>query len=1592
MKLKISQLAIFWLIVTIARAQPDADFSAGPVTGCAPLLVNFTDLSSGTPTQWRWDLGNGTVSFLKNPSVTYLNPGTYHVKLKVTGATGTDSVIKNNFITVYAFPTVNFSASSRTGCFPQQIQFTDSSTCAGGTIASWLWDFGDGTLSTQQHPAHTYTSAGSFNVSLRVTTSNGCSKILTRNFYISMYDGVDASFSINRSNSCTLPVSVSFTNQTTGPGSIRYLWNFGNGGTSTDANPTYTYTQSGNYSVRLIATNSNGCKDTFVITNGIRLGTVTPDFSSNSVACQHSATSFRNISSPTPVSSIWYFGDNTAAYSLHADHIYRNPGTYNVKLVSDFGACRDSIIKQITVQPAPAAQFAGTDTVSCKFPYSAAFTNQSLRSVTYSWNFGDGSTSSQANPTHTYNTEGSYSVSLVATDAIGCTDTFTRRNFVKIRLPVVSIDSLPREGCAPFTCSFNTRLISSEPAVSYLWDFGDGTTSAQANPTHTFDSGLFQIRLIISTAGGCTDTLVVPGAIKVGKKPIADFYGNPLNVCANTPVSFYDLTRDTATRWLWDFGDGGTGTTQNPSHLYSDTGLFTVRLIAYNNGCSDTMIKENYVHIDPPIAKILSDFSCEDKFRRNFTGDRSIGADTYLWDFGDGSTSAQANPSHVYGSVGAYMVVLKVYNVRTGCESVREKRIIIADEHADFRVSDSVLCKYAPFHFTALNNGYVSQYQWDFGDGVAGTGSSVTHAYTLSGNYSVSLIITDSVGCLDTMIRNQILRVNGPTAVFSTNITGTCILTGVNFSDSSYSDGINPIVTRSWNFGDGSTSTTTVAGATHAYAGPGYYTVSLTVTDSLGCSDRKTIPNIVQITRPTARFSSPDTVTCPGRTVRFNNTSAGNGLRYLWNFGDNGTDTNANPSHVYAADGYYTVRLTVRDRYGCLDSAVKMNYIRVVTGRAGFTASDTFSSCPPLLVNFTNASRDAVSYSWNFGDGTSSLLASPSHFYTEAGIYTVTLTAKGRGGCYTQFSKSIEIRGPSGRFSYAPLEGCQPLAVRFSAQTKNRDRIIWDFSDGVTVTTTDSVITHVYTLPGLYVPRMILENNSGCRVPVQGTDTIHVHGVTAGMSFSPDVICGSGPVRFSNTTLSADSILSYQWYFGDRTTSNEKAPEHTYTAAGTYYPMLMVQTTAGCRDTMISTVPVKIAQSPVAVIHQGANACAPASISLTASISNPDTCSLRWSWNFGNGQTSAQEDPGTVVFVNAGDFNIKLILTNSLGCADTANTLVTAYENPRVSAGNDTFRCYGNSVMLTAGGAEDYSWSPSRGLSCTQCRQPVASPDSTITYSVTGTSVHGCTGSDQVTVQVVYPFSINVSPPDTVCTGESLLMYAGGADSFYWTPAVNRMSPNFSLVNAQPSTTTTYRVTGRDRFHCFSETKDIPVKVYPIPAVDAGNDISIPSGGTADLMPTVSSDVTEVTWSPTGSIYRSTYPGISVKPRETTEYLVEVSNEGGCRARDQITVFVTCDGANVFIPNTFSPNHDGMNDVFYVRGKGLFKIRSVRIFNRWGEMIFDRSEVTPNNMNEGWDGTYKGRPLTPDVYVYAIELTCENNGSMLLKGNVALMR
>lgn len=1592
---KASCLLFLTILSLGVKAQLSANFTASPVSGCAPFLVHFTDASTGKPTSWKWNLGNGTISFLQNPSVTYFNPGQYSIKLVIKNAAGADSITKTQVINVYAQPKVQFTGSVTSGCFPLPVQFTDQSTTAGGAIDTWQWDFGDGFSSGQQNPTHIYTSGGNFNVTLRVRNNNGCLTTLSKSQYIKISPGVKANFSNTAPNNCAFPSVITFKNLSTGTGVLNYNWDFGDGTVSTLANPVHTYSAYGNFTIRLIVTNAKGCADTIVKNNEILISGVKASFTNTDTVCVSKSFLFTNTSFPNPVSNKWSFGDGTFSSAANPLKKYAVAGTYEVKLVSSFGACSDSAIKTITVNPNPVAGFSSPDTASCSFPFAAHFTSESTDAVAYYWNFGDSSFSTDQNPAHIYTGTGNFTVQLVVTNASGCSDTITKTGFIHIQKPVISFSNLPDSGCIPFTKTFITTTNSLNPVTGYFWNFGDGTNSTDPAPTHTYATpGAYTVSLIETTASGCSDTAIVARAIVADIKPVLNFSASPRITCAKTPVDFKDLTTGKATKWLWAFGDGNFSTSQNPSHTYADTGKFDIKLIVWNNGCADSIIFKDYIYINPPIAKFSAKMDCKKPYERIFT-DVSIGADEWFWDFGDGTTSTARNVTHQYTHAGFFETSLTVKNYATGCDHTSKLIVQIIDAKATFNASDSVVCKGTSVKFTTgLSLDEIRSFNWNFGDGtVLDTFSNnVNHIYRSTGNYTVRLIITNVLGCRDTLVKNLGMRVNGPIANFTATVPGTCLNTPVVFSDHSVTDGINPIKNFAWQYGDGKSDTLLAPPFQHAYSGEGKYTVKLLITDSVGCTDSFALASPIIVSKPVAKFITKDSITCPSKPVQFTNQSTGPNLGYLWNFGDGTTSATANPLHTYTNTGSFDVSLVITDQYGCSDSLRKPALINIVTPQANFLMSDSMSVCPPLIVQFTNLSSNLVSATWDFGDGTSATTNSPSHFYSYPGLYTATLTTTGPGGCTTSMQKTIFIKGPKGTFTYDPLIGCNQVKSNFTASTVDAVSILWDFNDGATFGTTDSTISHLYTYAGNYIPKMILTDTDGCQVPIRGLDTIVVNGLAAAFTFDSKVLCNAGTISFTDSSFSNDVITGYNWTLGDGATSTDINPVHTYISKGLYYPKLVITTEHGCIDSMISSVPVKVASSPHVIFTTTASGCTPLAMTAKGIVTVADTASLSWNWNFGNSSTSSLQNPVVQNYNAAGVYTIALKVTNSSGCTDTVSKTIEAYPIPNVKAGQDTFICKQRGINLSASGASTYNWSPSTGLSCTACAAPFASPSGEIYYSVKGTSIHGCTASDTLKVTVKFPFKITYGNRDTLCKGESSKLFASGANHYVWSPSAGLNNPLLANPVATPDTTTTYTVVGKDDKNCYTDTGHVFIKVYPIPVVNAGNDQIMNVGKSLDLTPVISNDVTEVLWSPTTGIFRNSYPGITIKPVTNTEYTVKVSNPGGCTAEDKVNIIVTCDGSNIFMPNTFSPNGDGANDLFYPRGSGLFKIKNLKIFNRWGQIVFEKSSFNANDPAAGWDGTFKGAKLNAEVFVYMIDIICDNNSILNYKGNVALIQ
>ncbi|RYZ25852.1 MAG: PKD domain-containing protein, partial [Sphingobacteriales bacterium] len=401
----------------------------------------FTDQSTGNPTNWDWDLGNGQLSTTRNPVVVYNIPGIYTVKLVVRNANGIAQQIKTDYIIVNPTPTASFSAGTTTGCAPNSISFADLSSAPGSSITGWLWNFGDGGTSTDQNPTHVYQTPGYYDVTLQITSSQGCRSSSIRSRYIRIVPGVVANFAQVPANTCEAPYSLVFSNQSSGPGNLSYAWDLGNGVTSTIQNPSSVYSTAGTYPVRLITFSDYGCSDT--LDQNIVLTDNVTQFSSPDTSCLNVGISFTNTSTPNPISSRWDFGDGGTSNSRSPSYVYDSVGVYTVKLINNYGNCIDSVTKTVVVGPKPYVDFTSVVNASCKAPFTVEFQDLTSGSSAWFWSFGDGTNSTEKNPRHTYNSLGEYDVTLTATFGGGCQNTVVKPVFVKVAEPSVEIANMP---------------------------------------------------------------------------------------------------------------------------------------------------------------------------------------------------------------------------------------------------------------------------------------------------------------------------------------------------------------------------------------------------------------------------------------------------------------------------------------------------------------------------------------------------------------------------------------------------------------------------------------------------------------------------------------------------------------------------------------------------------------------------------------------------------------------------------------------------------------------------------------------------------------------------------------------------------------------------------------------------------------------------------------------------------------------------------------------------------------------------------------------------------------------------------------------
>jgi len=1142
---------------------PVADFILAPNEGNAPLEVQFNDTSGGNVTAWNWDFGDGNTSTARNPVHTYAAVGTYSVSLNASNMYGYNVSTMTGAVQVLPAPVANFTFAPNEGNAPLTVQFNDTSA---GNVTAWSWDFGDGNTSTDRNPIHTYTVAGVFPVSLNASNAYGYN-VSTVIDAVQVLPAPVASFTY-APNEGNAPLAVQFTDTSAG-NVTAWSWDFGDGNTSTAQNATHIYAAAGTYTVSLNASNAYGW-NTSTVTGAVQvLSTPVADFAYAPNAGNTPLTvQFNDTSAGNVTGWVWDFGDGNTSTDRNPIHAYVSSGTYTVSLNASnaYGYNVSTVIDAVQVLPAPVAGFTFAPSEG-NAPLAIQFNDTSAGNVTeWSWNFGDGNTSTDRNPVHTYAVAGVYTVSLNASNIYGYNVSTVTDTVQVLSAPVANFTYAPGEGNAPLTVQFNDT--SAGDVTAWVWNFGDGQTSTEQNATHIYpDAGTYTVSLNASNAYG-SNVFTVTDAVVLLAPPIAGFTFSPEEGNAPLTVTFIDASSGNVTAWSWDFGDGNTSTAQNATHIYAAAGTYTVSLNASNAyGYNESTVTDAVQVFSAPVANFtVAPNAGNAPLEVQFTDTSAGNVTVWSWDFGDGNTSTDRNATHTYAVAGMYSVSLNAsnaygYNVSTVTDAVQ----VFSGPVASFTYAPNEGNAPLTVQFNDTSAGNVTAWNWDFGDGNTSTVQNPVHTYAVEGTYPVSLNASNIYGYNVSTVTEAVLVFSAPVANFTyTPGEGNAPLT-VQFTDAS----IGNITTWSWNFGDGNTSTD--RNATHTYAAAGMYSVSLNASNAYGYNVSTVTEAVRVLSGPVADFTfAPNAGNAP-LAVQFNDTSAGNVTAWYWSFGNGNTSAEQSPVHTYAESGAYTVSLNASNAYGSSVSTVTDAVVIFAPPVARFTFSPEVGNAP-LTVQFNDTSAGNVTaWSWDFGDGNTSTAQNPVHTYVAAGVYTVSLNASNAYGFnVSTVTEAVRVlSAPVASFTHTPNAGNAPLTVQFNdTSTGNVTAWSWDFGDGATSAEQNPV--HTYTAAGTYTVTLTVENDYGSDSETK-TDFIVVREPAPAIDFTADNTSGTAPLTVTFTAASTGGkVDTWLWDFGDNATSAEQNPVHTYTAAGVYTVNLTATNGAGS-DTEVKT-------------------------------------------------------------------------------------------------------------------------------------------------------------------------------------------------------------------------------------------------------------------------------------------------------------------------------------------------------------------------------------------------------------------------------------
>ncbi len=1289
----------------VVHPQPQAAFNLR--TNACPWDTVFTNNTSsyavGSTFHWTTNSSTAWISnpWTASPVIVFANnqsgtDSTYRVTLEITSPFGCIDTV-SRIIDIFSRPTANFSVPA-SACAPVAISPLDSSI---GSNLTYQWSvFPPASISgsTSSNPAFNFPASFSDSVVYRIKlvlqdSLFGCLDSMTRIYTV--YPRPTAGFVLASTDSCP-PYTVritntSLTNQTgLNRSSMSFLWSFGTSQTSTDSVPNFTFTNNGlsdtTYIIQLIATNSFGCSDTTIDSvvvhpeprssyNLVRQADCAP-FTIDSAVVAHlphpaaNSTHTWEVVNPNNMAIL-------ASYT-HVDsisYLLPNPGDSVILRLISYSPYNCSTDTASTLMFAIGQSFPGftASTYEGCSPLTVTFTDTVPGFGNWSWFVNNQLVSNSQNLLHTFTNssltqDSIYKVTLVAASTYGCADSVTQ--YITVRAPIQTHFNFVNS-CIGDSISFSDSTQSLHNISTWAWNFGDGQTDTSANPSHLYaNPGQFTVSLTTTNIYGCNDTYA--DTITVYPKPVASFTASSAcgidTLCKDQNFTIFDGTTiapfgGNISTWLWDYGIDGTidDTVQNPVHQVADTGLFHVRLTVYTEfGCVDTLDRTFYINEPPSAGFVIDSIKPCGPFTTTVTNQSFGTINNTQW--------------HVY---------------------VKDTAGSIINIYSSNSPNPNPLPTFYP-NFGVDTTYYISQT-------VSNCCGSSTHidSITIASMPIAKTIPSVSSGCTPLNVTFQLdgLVFGRPDYLIFDYGDGT-IDTVYSFYQ------LNPVGDTIWVWGQ----------RNHTFVNPNSqdttYTVGLRAIN--GCGDSTVNVNIlVHPSNVQAFIQTAPSSGCAPLTVDIYDVSFG-GTTTLWCLDYNtATGTCNQPTaigdsikYTYYTPGTYTIAQFVSD--GCSADTAFTTVTVHPSPVAAF--AHTGSVCQGNAVIFTNNSSsnglNIVGYNWDFGDGNSTFLPSPTHYYTSPGIYTVKLEVQTASGCTDSAFGTVTIYDDP-EMGFVVHNTCfnrQPVAftdtsfVRFGNLVGTQ----WKFGDGNTSVAANP--THSYSAPGIYTVTLIHTSSYGCSDSTKQVVNIFPSSNADFNDTRPlGKKCGA-PQTIFFTNLST-AAAGYYWdfdYNGLRGayTSTLVNPSFTYLTEGTYDVLLVAYNVNGCVDSIIK--PVYIRPYPKAgFVGDTFAGCAPLTISFNDTshyaFSGPGGITA-WHWDFGDGTTIGGTPNPTHTYLLPGKYQVTLIVQNDGGCSDTISydNYIDVYPTPVASfawaeINSKTFN-FGNTTQFTDDPRTQYFW------------------------------------------------------------------------------------------------------------------------------------------------------------------------------------------------------------------------------------------------------------------------------------------------------------